>query len=153
MKRVVRNSRCSWIVVKVAQINYVSRNQLHCTANLNFGLMRKKAKHCWALSTNFLFLFSWYFFLIMFCFLLNWRKNSNYFKIAVWWSDSMKGKFRGFTFTNFHFSPLKKPWSWTLGTLECFSCAISSTLSTSSAKCFSSIDFWAVFSWAMELKL
>jgi hypothetical protein len=28
----------------VAQINYVSRNQLHCTANLNFGLMCKKAK-------------------------------------------------------------------------------------------------------------
>ena len=44
--------------VKVAQINYVSRNQLHCTENLNFGLMYKKAKHCWALSTNFLFLFS-----------------------------------------------------------------------------------------------
>ena len=40
-------------------------------------LMYKKAKHCLALSTNFLFLFSWYFFLIMFCFLLNWRKNSN----------------------------------------------------------------------------
>ena len=44
--------------VKVAQINYVSRNQLHCTENLNFGLMYKKAKHCWALSTNFLFLCS-----------------------------------------------------------------------------------------------
>ena len=35
-------------ILKVAQINYVSRNQLHCTANLNFGLMCKKAKHCWA---------------------------------------------------------------------------------------------------------
>jgi hypothetical protein len=45
--------------LKVAQINYVSRNQLHCTANLNFGSMCKTAKHCWALSTNFLFLFSW----------------------------------------------------------------------------------------------
>ena len=67
----------------MAQINYVSRNQLHCTANLNFGLMCKKTKHCWALSTNFLILFSWQFFLIMFCFLLNWRKNSNYFKVAV----------------------------------------------------------------------
>ena len=44
--------------VKVAQINYVLRNQLHCTANLNFGLMYKKAKHCWALSTKILFLFS-----------------------------------------------------------------------------------------------
>ena len=46
-------------VIKVAQINYVSKNKLHCTANLNFGLMCKKAKRCWALSTNFSFLFSW----------------------------------------------------------------------------------------------
>jgi hypothetical protein len=45
-------------LLKVAQINYVSRNQLHCTANLNFGLMCKKAKHCWALPTNFLILLS-----------------------------------------------------------------------------------------------
>ena len=45
-------------LVKVAQINYVSRNQLHCAANLNFVLIYKKAKYCWALSTNFLFLFS-----------------------------------------------------------------------------------------------
>ena len=44
--------------VKVAQINFVSRNQLHCRANLNFGLMCKKAKHCWTLSPNFSFLFS-----------------------------------------------------------------------------------------------
>ena len=87
------------VIIKVAQINYVLRNQLHCTANLNFGLMYKKAKHCCALSTNFLFLFCWYFFLIMFCFLLNWRKNSNYFKIAVWRSDSTKGNFKGFIFT------------------------------------------------------
>ena len=43
---------------KVALINYVSRNQIYSTANLNFGLMCKKAKHCWALSTNFSFLFS-----------------------------------------------------------------------------------------------
>jgi hypothetical protein len=42
-----------------------------------FSLVCKKAKHCWALSTNFLFLFRGYFFLIMFFFLLNWRKNSN----------------------------------------------------------------------------
>ena len=87
------------VFLKVAQVNYISRNQLHCTANLNLGLMYEKAKHCWALSTNFLFLFSWYFFLIIFCFLLNWRKNSNYFKIAVWRSDSMKRNFRGFIFT------------------------------------------------------
>jgi len=39
--------------VKLTQFNYVSRNQLQSAANLNFGLMGKKAKHCWALSTNF----------------------------------------------------------------------------------------------------
>ena len=40
--------------LKVAQIKHISRNQLHCPANLNFGLMCKKAKHCWALlTTNF----------------------------------------------------------------------------------------------------
>ena len=32
-------------LIKVTQINYVSRNQLHCTANSNFDLMCKKAKH------------------------------------------------------------------------------------------------------------
>ena len=42
------NEHC---LLQVAQIN--------CTANLNFGLMCKKAKPCWVLSTNFLFLFSW----------------------------------------------------------------------------------------------
>ena len=31
-------------LLKVAQNNYVSRNQLHCTANLNFGLMCKMCK-------------------------------------------------------------------------------------------------------------
>ena len=36
-----------WMHVKVALINYGSRNQLHCTANLNFGLICKKAKHTW----------------------------------------------------------------------------------------------------------
>ena len=40
--------------LKVTQINYVSRNQLHSTANLDFGSIGKKAKHCWALSTSFL---------------------------------------------------------------------------------------------------
>ena len=40
--------------LKVAQINYVSRSQLHSTANLNFDLICKKVKLCWALS----FLFS-----------------------------------------------------------------------------------------------
>ena len=39
-------------------INFVSRNQLHCAANLNFGLICRKAKQCWALSTKFSFLCS-----------------------------------------------------------------------------------------------
>ena len=30
--------QCEEPSLKVAQINYVARNQLHCTANLNFGL-------------------------------------------------------------------------------------------------------------------
>ena len=34
----------------------------------------------------------------MFCFLLNWCKNSIFFKIAVWQSVSMKRNYRGFTF-------------------------------------------------------
>ena len=51
----------------MAQINYVSRNQNYCTANLNFGLMCKKTKHCWALSTNIFYfcsadIFSWSYF-------------------------------------------------------------------------------------------
>ena len=40
----------TFILVNVAQSNYVSRNKLHCIGNLNFGLMCKKEKHCWALS-------------------------------------------------------------------------------------------------------
>ena len=44
--------------LKVTQINYVSRNQLHSTPNLSFGWFGKKEKHCWALSTNFLVQFS-----------------------------------------------------------------------------------------------
>ena len=104
--------------LKVAQINYVLRNQLHCTAKLNFGLICKKAKHCWALSTNFSFQFSWYFFLIMFCFMLNWRKTSNYFKIAEWRSDSMKRNFGGFIFKlNLRNLVDQKPFqSWSLST-------------------------------------
>ena len=85
-------------IIKVTQINYISRNQLYSTANLNFGSMGKKAKHCWASSTNFSVQFSWQFFLIVVCFLLNWCRNSNFFKIAVWQSDSMKWNYRGFTF-------------------------------------------------------
>ena len=48
-----REKKLTFYRLKVAQIKYVSRNQLHCTAKLNFGLMCKKAKHCWVLSTNF----------------------------------------------------------------------------------------------------
>ena len=43
---IINYQKISKIDIKVAQINYVSRSQLHCAANLNFGLMCKKAKHC-----------------------------------------------------------------------------------------------------------
>ena len=67
-----------------------SRNQLHSTANLNFSLMGKTLLGF----VNKLFSsVQLIVFLIMFCFLLNWCKNSNYFKIAVWQSDSMKRNF------------------------------------------------------------
>ena len=55
---IITTVKISLALLKMSQINYVSRNQLHCRANLNFGLISKKAKHYWALSTNFLFLFS-----------------------------------------------------------------------------------------------
>ena len=45
---------------------------------------------------------------------MNWRKNSNYFKIAVWRSDSMKRHFRGFIFIS-----LDSAFSW-LFLLVCF---------------------------------
>ena len=64
VQRDTNYARAQIQIVKLAQINYVSRNQLHCTENLNFGLMYKKAKHCRALPTNFLFLFQLTFFLI-----------------------------------------------------------------------------------------
>ena len=34
-------------------LDYSKESTSPYTANLNFGLMCKKAKHCWALSTNF----------------------------------------------------------------------------------------------------
>ena len=46
-----------WCYVKVTQINYFSRNKLHSAANLNFGSICKKAKHCWALSSVQLLVF------------------------------------------------------------------------------------------------
>ena len=41
----------------MTQINYFSRNKLHSAANLNFGSICKKAKHCWALSSVQLLVF------------------------------------------------------------------------------------------------
>ena len=84
---------------------------------MNFCLIYKKAKHCWALSANVFFLFSRYFFLIMFCFLLNWRKNSNCFKIAEWQSDSMKRNFKGFIFKLFFFIVFQPDVSMKMGPL------------------------------------
>jgi len=82
--------------LKVAQINYVSRNQLHCTANFNFGLMCKKAKHSWALSTNFFISVQLIVFLDHVLLLADLVQK---FKIAVRQSDPMKRNFRGFTLT------------------------------------------------------
>ena len=86
---------------KVGQINYVSRNQFHSTANLNFGLMCKKAKHCWALSTNFsvqLIVFLWSRFASWW---IGAKIQIKYFKIAVWWSDSWNGTSGDFSLYHF----------------------------------------------------
>ena len=85
----------------MAQINYVSRNQLHSTANLNFGLMCKKEKHCWAFSANFSVQFSWLFFPDHVLLLAELAQKFKLFKIAVWRSDSMKRNLGGFTFHSF----------------------------------------------------
>ena len=87
--------------VKVPQINYDSRNQLHHAANLNFGLMCKRVKHCSVLSTNFLFGSTdpkRNIIMKNYVALLNWHKNSNFFKIAVWRIDSMKWNYMDFTY-------------------------------------------------------
>ena len=81
----------------MAQINYVSRNQLYYIANLNFGLMCKKAKHCWALSSNFSVQLIFFDHVLLLAELT--QKFKLYFKIALWQSDSMKRNFRGFIFT------------------------------------------------------
>ena len=82
--------------LKVAQINYVSRNQLHSTAKLNFRLMSKNAKHCWALSTKFSV--QLIVFLDHVLLLAELAQKFNYFKVAVWLSDSMKRNFGIFNF-------------------------------------------------------
>ena len=84
-------------IVNVTQIKHISRNQLHSAANFYFGLMGKKTKHCWALSTNLLVqcsCFSWS------CFASCWigTQNPNLFKIVVWRCDFMKRNYGGCTF-------------------------------------------------------
>ena len=91
------------IYVKVTQINYVSRNQLHSTANLNFGLMCKKGKTF----LSFIINFSVQLIVLLDHVLLlaELAQNSNYFKIAARRSDSMKRNFGGFTFKHINFLP------------------------------------------------
>ena len=80
--------------LKTAQFNYISRNQLHCTANLNFGLMCKKAKHCWGFVNDHFISIQLIVFLDLVLLLAELAKNSNYFKIAVWRSER---ELQGFT--------------------------------------------------------
>ena len=83
----------------MAQINYVSRNQLHCTANLKFGLMCIKSK------TLLVFVNKLFISVQLIVFLdhvLLLAELALKFKIAVWRSDSMKRNFRGFTFKTRH---------------------------------------------------
>ena len=65
-----------------------------------------KAKHCRVLSTNFLLSVQYKTDtkqnMVFSLALLNWRKNSNFFMIAVWGSDSMKQNYRGLTFKRPH---------------------------------------------------
>ena len=75
-------------MLNVAQFNYVSRNQLHSKANLNFGLMCKKT-HCWALSTNISV--QLIVFLDHALVLAELAQNSNYFKIGLWRETELRG--------------------------------------------------------------
>ena len=85
--------------LKVAQINYVSRNQLHCTANFKFGLMYKKAKHCIAGLCQQTFHFCYADIFIWSCFPSCWIGAK--IQIAVWQSDFMKWNLGGFTFISY----------------------------------------------------
>ena len=71
----------------MAQIKYVSRNQLHCTANLNFGFVN-----------NLSFSVQLIFFLDHVLLLAKLPQKLKFFKIPVWRSDSMKRNFGRFIF-------------------------------------------------------
>ena len=51
----IMSTRKIQVQLKLTQINYISMNQLHHTANLSFGLMCKKTKHCWGCQQTFQF--------------------------------------------------------------------------------------------------
>ena len=78
----------------MTQINYVSWNKLQSTANLNFGLISFVNK---LFSSVQLIVFLDHVLLLA----VNWLKKSNFFKIVVWQSDSMKRNYGEFTFTLF----------------------------------------------------
>ena len=87
--------------LKVAQINQVSRNQLQSTEFLlsTFEFERQNIGCC--CKQSFCVQFSSkakHDFFSFLSGLLNGRKNSNFFKIAVEGSDSMKRNYWGFTF-------------------------------------------------------
>ena len=88
--------------IKVTQINYVSRNQLHSTEFLfsTFEFERQNIAG-WCKQT-FCFQFSktWFFQFLLVAYWIG-RKNSNFFWKAVEWSDSMKRNYGGFPFTYF----------------------------------------------------
>ena len=78
-KKTVRKEGIA-ICLKVTQINYVSRNQLDCTGNLNFGLMCKNGKTSLGFVNK---LFQLIFFLDPFLLLAELAQKFKFFKIAV----------------------------------------------------------------------
>ena len=78
---------------KVAQINYVSKNHLHSTANSNFG---QRAKTLLGFDDKLLISVKLIVFLVHVLLLAEFAQKV---KMAVWQSDSMKQNFREFAFT------------------------------------------------------
>ena len=68
-----------------------SRNQLHCTANLNFGLMCKKAKHCWGFVNDHFISIQLIVFLHHVLLLAESAQKFEFFKIAVFHETEQRG--------------------------------------------------------------
>ena len=98
------------VKLKVTQITYVGFNFTILQMAVKIWILAwcVKAKHCWRLSTNFLFSVQ----LIQSkTLILNWRKKSNFFALGVLWSDSMKQNHGGFTFKSIaELFPIKFFW-------------------------------------------